>query len=374
MTVYIEIHALQNVPPSNINRDESGTPKSAVYGGTVRSRVSSQSWKRAIREDFNRVLDPKLVGTRSRQLVADIAAAITVQRADLSDRAENLAVAALEAAGIKRPEPRKTKKQDQGIPETGYLLFLSRAQIEALARAAVKASEADNPLNAMKAAKVKQLIDADHSIDIALFGRMVADAADLNVDAACQVAHALSVHTVETEYDFYTAVDDSKSRSEDELDAGAGMMGNIGFVSATLYRYAAINIAQLKENLGNEEAQQLAIASFLRSFINAIPSGKQTSFAHNTRPAAVLVTVATGQPTSLVGAFEKPVLPDEGYLKPAVKELAKHADEVFTQWRKPSKVYVYGLTSNIGDLKSLGEVLTLDELIEATTTSALELQ
>lgn len=372
MTRYVEIHALQNVPPSNVNRDESGTPKTATYGGVVRSRVSSQSWKMAIRKDFNDDLDPKEVGTRSRQLVAEIAKSITVEREELGDRAQDLAVAAMEAAGFKKPVPQKRGKAVDSTPETGYLVFMSQRQIDALARAAITASETPDPLAAMKAAKVKDLVDADHSIDIALFGRMVADSTDLNVDAACQVAHALSVHEAVPEYDFYTAVDDAKNRDETMEDAGAGMMGTVGFVSSTLYRYGAVNVDQLRVNLGNDDAVAKAIQAFLRSFIKAMPSGKQNSFASGTRPAAVLVTVASGQPTNLVGAFERPIKADGGYLQPAVVALAEHAAEAFAAWRTPELVLVQGLRSEVEPLAALGDVASLDEVVTRAVSAALE--
>ncbi|RRD45914.1 type I-E CRISPR-associated protein Cas7/Cse4/CasC [Tessaracoccus sp. OH4464_COT-324] len=372
MTTFIEIHALQTVPPSNINRDDTGTPKTAVYGGVVRSRVSSQSWKRAIREDFNRTLDPKDIGTRSRLLVAEIAKLIEQRNPDLGERAEELAVAAMEAAGFKKPVPKAKKKEEAGTPETGYLVFLSQRQLDSLAEAAVEASSEPNPLQALKNAKVKDLVDADHSVDIALFGRMVADSADLNVEAACQVAHALSVHEATPEYDFYTAVDDTRKRDEDAEDAGAGMMGTIGFTSSTLYRYAAVNVDQLTENLGNNAAVQKAVEAFLRSFVAAIPSGKQNSMAHGTRPAAVLVTVAEGQPTNLVGAFEAPVASRKGHLEPAVSKLAQHAQEVFGVWRTPKRALVSGLPSVVGPLAAVGETVSFDDVVSAVLAEISE--
>lgn len=369
MTTYVEIHALQNVPPSNVNRDDSGTPKTALYGGVMRARVSSQSWKRAIRDDFNATLDPKDVGTRSRQIVSAIESVIRERRPDLADSAQELAVDAMEAAGFKRPVPQKRGKAEVGTPETGYLVFLSQRQIESLAEAAIKAGGAADPVSAMKAARVKALVDSDHSVDIALFGRMVADSTDLNVDAACQVAHALSVHEATPEFDFYTAVDDAKSRNEDEADAGAGMMGTVGFTSATLYRYAVINVDQLSVNLGNNDAVTKAIEAFLRSFVAAMPTGKQNSFASGTRPSAVVVTVGQGQPTNLVGAFEEPVKARDGYMRPAVAALAKHATEVFETWRRPDTVLVTALGAESEALQPLGQVVSFEDLV--TTTSAL---
>lgn len=373
MTTYIEIHALQNMPPSNVNRDDSGAPKSARYGGVQRSRVSSQSWKKAMRDDFNQRLDPKEVGTRSRMLVKQIAEVIRAARPDLVDRAEGLAVNAMEAAGFKRPVPQTRGKAKEGTPETGYLVFMSQRQIDALAHAAITASDGHDPLAAMKAAKVKDLVDADHSIDIALFGRMVADSADLNVDAACQVAHALSVHEAVPEYDFYTAVDDAKARDDEVEDSGAGMMGTVGFVSSTLYRYAALNVDQLRSNLGNDDAVRLAIDAFLRSFLQSMPSGKQNTFANGTRPTAVLVTVATGQPTNLVGAFECPIVSQDGYMSPAIASLATHAQEVFKAWRTPDLALVQGLPSAIAPLTGVAEHVELDELVTRATAKALEM-
>lgn len=371
MTIYIEIHGLQTVPPSNINRDDSGAPKTAVYGGVTRSRVSSQSWKRAIREDFNETLDPLEVGTRSRMIVGSIAKAIEERHPDLTDRAQDLAVAAMEAAGFKKPVPKTRRKgEPEGQPETGYLVFLSQRQIESLAEAAVAVSDEPDPKAAMQAAKAKQLVNADHSIDIALFGRMIADSSDLNVDAACQVAHAISVHEATPEYDFYTAVDDTKDRNDDEEDAGAGMMGTVAYISSTLYRYAVINVDQLSENLGSAEATSRAIEAFLRSFVVSMPSGKQTTFANGTRPDVVLVTVGKGQPTSLVGAFEAPVKVKEGYMAPAVERLAKHAKDVFSTWRTPEKAFVAALPSYRETLATVAEARTLDELVADTVAAA----
>lgn len=371
MTTYVEIHALQNVPPSNINRDDTGAPKTALYGGVSRSRVSSQSWKRAMREDFNQTMDPKDVGTRSKRIVADIAKSIVNARPDLVDAAEPLAVAAMEAAGFKKPVPPTPKKgMEPGTAETGYLVFLSQRQIDALAEAAIAVSADADPLKSLKAMKVKGLVDADHSVDIALFGRMVADSSDLNVDAACQVAHALSVHEAVPEYDFYTAVDDSKDRNEEETDAGAGMVGTVAFVSSTLYRYAAVNVDQLAKNLGPDEAVSLALEAFIRSFVASMPSGKQNTFGNGTRPDAVLVTVASGQPTSLVGAFERPVAASDGYMASAVERLVEHAEGVFGTWRSPDYVFVTALPQYLDQFGAIATGKTFDELVSDTVAAA----
>ena len=371
MTTYIEIHAIQTVPPSCINRGDDGTPKTATYGGVLRSRVSSQSWKHAIRKDFNKRLDPSSVGTRSTLMVEEIAKSITKERPDLKERSIELGVSAMEAAGFKKPASKKRgKNQELGTPETEYLVFLSQHQINALAKAAITASDSTDPLKDMKAAKVKNLLDTDHSIDIALFGRMIADSADLNVDAACQVAHAISVHAAEPEFDFYTAVDDARDRDEDESDAGAGMMGTVGFVSSTLYRYAALNVDQLLTNLGSPEVTRKATQEFLRSFCEAMPTGKINTFANGTRPAAILVTITQGQPASLVGAFDKPVFSQSGYTTPAIERLAQHAKETFELWNAPRLTLVSGLPSEIEGLMDLGEFMNPEALFERVATEA----
>lgn len=325
-----------------------------------------------MRKLFNEDLDPKEVGTRSRMIVTEIASAIVAERPDLAEHAQELAVNAMEAAGFKKPVPKTRGKATEATPETGYLVFMSQLQIDALARAAIEASDAPNSLAALKAAKVKDLVDADHSIDIALFGRMIADSADLNVDAACQVAHAISVHEATPEYDFYTAVDDAKARDEDDQDAGAGMMGTVGYVSSTLYRYAVLNVDQLRKNLGSDDATGKAIGAFLRSFIASMPTGKLTSFANGTRPSAIIVTTGQGQPASLVGAFEEPITSKTGYVRPAISRLAQYADEVFSTWRRPELILVTGLPSDVKPFNEIGEHMLAEDLIDATISSALE--
>lgn len=320
MSTYVDIHIIQSLPPSCVNRDDSGSPKSAVYGGVRRLRVSSQSWKRATRLYFNDLLDAKDVGVRTKRVVEVLAERITEDAPELADAAAELAEKVFAAARIKLAPPRGKKDAPQ---ESGYLLFLSTSQIERLAGLAI-ASARDG--GALDAKTVKKIFKEAHAVDIALFGRMVADDTDLNVDAACQVAHAISTHAAENEYDFFTAVDDDKSRSEEE-DAGAGMMGTVEFSSATMYRYATVNLDMLVENLGDGDAALRALEVFIKGFCLSMPTGKQNTFANRTLPEAVVVSVRDDQPVSLVGAFEKPIRTNEadGYLARSVGALAEHA-------------------------------------------------
>ena len=339
MSTYVDIHIIQSLPPSCVNRDDSGSPKSAVYGGVRRLRVSSQSWKRATRLYFNDLLDAKDVGVRTKRVVEVLAERITEDAPELAGDAVTLAEGVFKAARIKLSPPRGKKDAPQ---ESGYLLFLSTSQIARLAELAIASARDGETLDAKT---VKKIFKEAHAVDIALFGRMVADDTDLNVDAACQVAHAISTHAAENEYDFFTAVDDDKSRSEEE-DAGAGMMGTVEFSSATMYRYATVNLDMLVENLGDGDAALRALEVFIKGFCLSMPTGKQNTFANRTLPEAIVVSVRDDQPVSLVGAFEKPIRTNEadGYLARSAEALAEHARAIEDSYGlKPLASFVVAL-------------------------------
>jgi CRISPR system Cascade subunit CasC len=352
---YIDVHVLQTVPPSNLNRDDTGSPKTAFFGGVRRARVSSQAWKRAARKAFAEQLDPGSLGVRSRRVVELIADEI--RRADSAvdeAAAMSLAEQVLAKVGVKL-KPARKKEAPQ---ESGFLLFLSRRQIENLAAAALAARDGGSYPD-----DVKKLADREHSVDIALFGRMVADQTDLNVDAACQVAHALSVHAVEDESDYFTAVDDHKAADAEE-DAGAGMIGTVEFNSSTLYRYATVDLAALSRNLGDAAAARRAVEVFLDCFVTSMPTGKQNTFANRTLPDAVLVQVRDDQPVSYVGAFEEAIVSRDGRVRRAVERLASHAGELATAYGlKPVATFVAGPAA--GGLEPLGERRPWPEVVPA---------
>lgn len=352
----IDVHVVQTVPPSNINRDDAGSPKTAVYGGERRARVSSQAWKRAVRMYFRDNLDASELGWRTKQIVDELAKRITSQAQDLEPEAQQLAVAALKAAGVTTAKPPK-----KDVEESGYLVFLSSRQYDSLAAAAVEAARNGEKLAPKHA---KQLVDTDHSIDLALFGRMVADAPDLNVDAACQVAHALSVHAVSNEFDYYTAVDDSKQRAE---ETGAGMIGTVEFNSATLYRYATIDVDALQENLGDAAAARRAVEEFLRAFTLSMPTGKQNTFANRTLPDLVAVRLRDSQPINFVGAFEEAMRSkDNGYVAAAAQRLAEYVKEVEDDFGEtPVRSWVTATGRAKAASANLGEAVALPQLIAA---------
>jgi CRISPR system Cascade subunit CasC len=357
---FVDVHVLQTVPPSNINRDDTGSPKSAVYGGVRRARVSSQAWKRATRLLFDDLLDTSELGVRTKRLVELVADEITAQASELSDSAADHAESVIGAAGIKLEKPRQAHRTTK---ESGYLLLISRRQATRLAGLAVAAARAGTDV---EKAAAKSVLQSGNSIDLALFGRMVADVTDLGVDAAAQVAHALSVHAVDTEYDYFTAVDDAKAGSGDEEDAGAGMIGTVEFNSSTLYRYATVDADALGRNLGDPAMTKRGLAAFVRAFVTSMPTGKQNTFANRTLPDAVLVTVRSDQPVSMVAAFEDAIDPAAagGALRAAVERLAEYAREVDTAYGSaPVQAWVVGTGDRPAQLERVGTRVDLPGLL-----------
>lgn len=345
--LYVDVHILQTVPPSCLNRDDTGSPKTAVYGGATRARVSSQSWKKAMRDMFKDIFPAKDLSMRTKRIVSMVTDEINILGG--VDDPEKAAQRIMGAAGL------KIKSVDKG---TDALFFLSNAQAHALAKLAIEDPETikENPSKEAKSKAQKALKDPP-GIDIALFGRMVADAPTLNTDACAQVAHSISTHKVSAEYDYFTAVDDLSP----EDNAGAGHIGTVEFNSSTLYRYATVAIHELYNKLQDDTAE--AIKGFVQAFICSMPTGKQNTFANRTLPDAVLVTLRTDQPINLVGAFERPVRAgknnDEGYVSASAQALVEHAEIIYEDWLgKPDVSLIIGnLLSGLGERKSLSELL-----------------
>jgi len=326
--MFIEIHFLQNFAPSNLNRDDTGNPKDAEFGGVRRARISSQAIKRAIRLDpaFQQTTQvPPAARTRwmTRRLAEKLEAAGKPE-ADAERVARAFAVA---FAG----------KMDKNAEDrTSVLLYLSDEEYTSMAQAllekwedALKAAPASGeelkakaePFASMVKAWLKTTKGRTSAPDVALFGRMLADKPELNLDAASQVAHALSTHRVDMDFDFFTAVDDLLTDEE----AGAGMMGVTPFNSATYYRYARIDWNQLVQNLGGDVSLACrTVEGFLRAALRAIPTGKQNAFAAQNPPDFGLAVVREdGMAWSLANAFEKPVRParEGGLMAPSIEAL-----------------------------------------------------
>lgn len=330
---WLDIHILQTVPPSNINRDDSGSPKTAYYGGVRRARVSSQAWKRAVRMAFRD--DPATAmdaGRRTRRLPQVLADRLRDQSPALAGHADTIGMlAAAKAFKIKAVKPK-----DDNRPVTEYLLFLGDAQADRivgaladsqdkLAAAAGDEKQLDEVIGGLG---LDRLGVTGHPGAVALFGRMIADAPEGNVDAACQVAHAISTHEVIDQYDYFTAVDDE---AHDAAEKGAGMIGSVEFNSATLYRYATVDLRELARNLDGEWDRAVSTAlAFAQAFATCMPTGKASTFANHTRPDLVLLAIREDQPVSLVGAFERPVRPlraDGGLVAESAARLVRYLRE-----------------------------------------------
>ncbi|MFE5219349.1 MULTISPECIES: type I-E CRISPR-associated protein Cas7/Cse4/CasC [unclassified Streptomyces] len=392
--IFLDVHALQTVPPSNLNRDDTGAPKTAIYGGVPRARVSSQAWKRAMRTYFadEQLLDPGELGVRTKKIVellADRIQAATDQATPGPDRqtALQLANETVKAAGLKTEIPKRKADQAKDgaptpAPEAKYLVFLSSRQLDGLARLALDSAADTTAFWKERTNKdlARQIADSRHSVDIALFGRMVADVADINVDAAVQVAHAIGVHRVENESDYFTAVDDENSDAE----TGAGMIGTVEFNSATLYRYAALGIHQLAANLGQglredeprTEPVRRAVEAFVQGFVASLPTGKINTFGHHTLPDAVIVKLRTTRPVSFVAAFEDPIRGDQGgHLREACDRLAAYAPDIETTYGDHASTLTWVLrvgpnTQKIADLGTESE--TLRDLVTAVGQAVAE--
>jgi CRISPR system Cascade subunit CasC len=298
-TEFLQFHLLTAYPPSNLNRDDTGRPKSAVFGGVPRLRVSSQALKRAWRASDVFAVDlADHLGVRTQRLGEEIQQALITQGV-AAPKALATARQVAEHFGKLKPE------KDSSPARTEQLAFVSPeersgalALAERIVAGTVKEVKADDLLR-----------HTDTAVDIAMFGRMLADNPDYNRDAAVQVAHAITTHKVSIEDDFYTAVDDLKAPSE---DAGAGFLGELGFGSGVFYLYACVNLGQLERNLDGDKALAAAACSALVSAAATVsPSGKQASFAALARAHYVLAERGTNAPRTLAGGFLRPVVGDD---------------------------------------------------------------
>lgn len=371
MSTFIDIHALHTLPPSNINRDDTGAPKSAIYGGVQRQRVSSQSWKRAIRKAFPDYIDAENLGERTRRLGERVFEAAK----DINPEVNNNDLQEALIASFKQVKWSLDLVDDEGEDGTAYarskyLAFFSKRQIEKLAAALLDVE----PGKAITKKALGEILDTEQSVDIALFGRMLADTPDFNVDAASQVAHAISVHESVAEHDYFTAVDDVIDAEGEE--SGAGMIGTVEFTSSTLYRYATVHLEGLTSNLGDATSAKQATVAFVQAFVTSQPTGKQNTFANQTLPELVIVQVRSDRPVSYVNAFEDPIVEALGRRKIAAEKLVNEITAVSDAYGfSADRTLVIGV-GEIGEIAaSIGEPTTFsglgEMLAEALETSGV---
>jgi CRISPR system Cascade subunit CasC len=367
MKTIVEIHVLQNFAPSNLNRDDTGAPKDALFGGTRRARVSSQCLKRSVREHFKIKLQekeilPENLGQRSKRLIDEVVK-ILVKNGRHPEEAKKLTRLAMLAGAGTWVAPNDADS-DEG-EKSEYLMFLGANELSSLAstinerweyekwsaieKALEKASVKEKKKEAAKKASKElkesfaRILNGGKAVDVALFGRMLADMPEKNQNAACQVAHAISTHSVDREFDFYTAVDDLKP----EDTAGADMMGTVEFNSACFYRYAVVDWEKLVANLqGDTELAAKGLRAFLEGFVVAEPTGKQNTFAAHNPAEFVAVSVRhNGAPRNLANAFEIPVRVnrDESLTKKSAEKLVEKANALKNAFGGYGKTFVLNL-------------------------------
>lgn len=290
----IEYHILQSFPVTCLNRDDVGAPKSAVVGGVPRARVSSQCWKRQVRlalQGFGIKL-----GVRTKKVAELLAAAM--QRAGADDAAANLCAEKIAA-----------------VLSDDTLLFISDTEAEAFATYAKELGFDAAAIKEKELGKVgkKALNPAIDALDIALFGRMVAKAPDMNVEAAASFAHAISTHKVTNEVEFFTALDDRQD------EPGSAHMGSLEFNAATYYRYISLDLGQLAQTLGPDADLKAAVEAFTKALFVAVPSARQTTQSGASPWEFAKVLVRRGQ--GLQVPFETAVKAQGGYLQPSITAL-----------------------------------------------------
>lgn len=375
MKALLELHLIQNFAPSNLNRDDTGSPKDAYFGGVRRARVSSQSFKRAMRMDFKerQLLTREEIGERTKRAHEAIRDLLKEEGRG-HEEAERAAEFALGGLGL----PVKEGKSQ-------YLLFLGRDELRRVAQiignhwdtfAAGAQAEEEGTKKKGKASKKAELpgdigrqlqgaLNGSRAVDIALFGRMLADLPEKNTDAAAQVAHALGTHAMSRrEFDFYTAVDDLKPGDT----AGADMLGTVEFGSATFYRYLCVDLAGLRENLGgDDELVERGLRALLCASVYAAPTGKQNTFAAHNLPSLISTVIRQdASPRNLANAFEVPVRArDGGYIGGSIEKLNE-------EWGKQDRIFGQGGRGRYvnahdeADLGALGERQpSVEALIEA---------
>ena len=381
MKTLIEIHVLQNFAPSNLNRDDTGAPKDALFGGTRRARISSQCLKRAVRQHFaesvaQNVLSPDDVACRTKRVLGALVNALAQNGRPETEATEKsrLALAAMEL-----------QVKEDGKSE--YLLFLGQREISCLAKIVhekwdtITAPEAA-PAEGRRAGRAKKdaakgadpelkialnrVFNGGKAVDLALFGRMLADMPEKSQNAACQVAHAISTHSVEREFDYYTAVDDLKP----EDTPGADMMGTVEFNSACFYRYAVVDWGKLVENLQDDkDLASKGLRAFLEGFVLAEPTGKQNTFAAHNPPDFVAVSVRHGAtPRNLANAFETAVRvrKEESLTQVSAERLMDKAKTLKAAYGGNGTTFVLNLTG--ASVEGFGDVVeSLKDLLDKST-------
>jgi CRISPR system Cascade subunit CasC len=355
----VQIHILQNYAPANLNRDDTGAPKDAFFGGFRRGRISSQCLKRSIRRSstFDEAFSKdNLLGVRTRQLPKLINAELKKLSNDetiIKEISARIPEIGRESSKRKETDDSYTEATENAeAPETEeqvkQLIFIGQEELPRLAEKLLSIYNSLGP-KGWKNAKIDVITRelgnlVPRSVDIAMFGRMTTSAAFENVDASVQVAHALSTNALNQEFDYFTAVDDLAG------DAGAGMIGDVEFNSSTYYKYFNIHWEQLVKNLGGDKVvARKAVAAFIEAAAIAQPSGKQNTFAAYNLPDLVLLEVSDRNlPVSYANAFIKPLRAsgNQSLMELSAKSLSDYIEKISTAYNVETKRAALSLMEN----------------------------
>ena len=334
----IEFHILQSFPVTCLNRDDVGAPKTAVIGGSTRARVSSQCWKRQVRMAM-----PSFgiqLGHRTKKTIELFTQACLEAGAN-ADQAS--------ACGTKISE----------LLADNTLLFNSDTEPKAFAEHAKSLDFNEAALKDKELGKIakKALNPAIDSLDIALFGRMVAKVTEMNVEAASSFSNAISTHKVTNDLDFFTALDDLQTVGEEQ---GSSHMGTNEFNSATYYRYVSLDLGELAKGLDGENLDK-AIEAFTKALFVAVPSARQTTQSGASPWEFARVLVRKGQ--RLQVPFETAVkAKDGGFLQPSIDEMTSYLDK-----KEKLSGSLYGKIAGFD--WGVDENFSIDELIAALKTA-----
>ena len=345
MTCFIQLHFLTVYPPSNPNRDDQGRPKTAIYGSIPRLRLSSQSIKRAARlsDAMKRELQGHM-GERTRRIGEEVCKHLLGKGASESKARK---IAQTVAAIFGKLDKAAIKKNPAHI-RIRQLAFVSPEERAAAIDWANRmlAGEA-------KPDKLNQVIlrTADGAVDVAMFGRMLADDPNFNREAAVQVSHAITTHRAVVEDDYYTAVDDLKRPAE---DMGAGFVGDAGFGSGVYYLYTCIDTSLLVRNLNGDRAlARKAIEAAVEAFATSSPSGKRNSYNHHVRAGYIRAEAGQIQPRSLAAAFLKPVTGSD-LMRASVVALETMAEKIDYAYGPQAREFkIMNVESRNGDLRTI---------------------
>ncbi len=335
---HLELHIIQSLPVNCVNRDDLNSPKTTLFGGVQRARVSSQCWKKAIRTYAKEIDHSHLFqGIRSRRFIHQLFDKLVELEIE-ETLAKNIAIKSADII-----ETLDKKKEDpDAFSKVKTMLFLSDNEYKSLAEEIkdsffsngdVSQSEIEKQLKKVVSKGVKKA-HLNDAADIALFGRMIANDGSLQIEAASMFSHAISIHKVDNEIDFFTAIDDLSGTD----DPGAGMTGTLEFNTATYYRFAALNLGMLFDDnhlkdLDTEQRKRV-VSTFIESTLYAMPEAKKNSMNAFTLPSYVLgVYRENGHPIQLINAFEKPVESKHGFLDNAVELLKDHFTLIKNTWQ-----------------------------------------